>query len=333
MLYSAFAQDEESIKIIIKSSDTDEISPVNSEELKTDSDIGKTEKEEALADEKIESEEERVFRRDIIRRVNEIIEKVQLNYPVLSARFSEYDEVSILQSIANTMNRGIEYIPADHKTETIQPSEIPRPEYHPGIIISSNKILFIRVDNFSQNMLSKFKEDCLSSARLSKSPVGVIIDLRSAYGSDYNAALQALTLFCKPEDVPLPSGVASFNQIMKSPVILLVGEKTSGSAEIFASLLMKNKRAIILGSSSLGSYFTKTKIPLSNGDYLLIPVVPDNLKNLKSQALKPSILFPPYPQISYDKLRNELGSEKSDKCLKRAVDLIICLDALSETKN
>ena len=90
------------------------------------------------------------------------------------------------------------------------------------------------------------------------------------------------------------------------------------------------KRSISLGEKTAGMPFKKRKITLSNGDFLMIPQIPDMLGDIVPESVNPSIIFSPYPQLSYKKISGEAGSEKDDKCIQRAVELIICLNALSE---
>lgn len=54
-------------------------------------------------------------------------------------------------------------------------------------------------------------------------------------------------------------------------IAILVNEKTSGVAEIFASTLSAYNKAIIVGTTTAGSCAKTDAIQLSNGDYVLIP--------------------------------------------------------------
>jgi C-terminal processing protease CtpA/Prc len=119
---------------------------------------------------------------------------------------------------------------------------------------------------------------------------------------------------------------------VNTPILILIGKNTSGAAELFTSLLIKYGKAMTLGGKTPGKPFHKEKILLSNGNYLLIPQIPAYLSAIEPVPIEPAITFDAYPQIKFKKLRQEAGSEINDTSIKRAIDLIICLNALSPVK-
>ncbi len=276
-----------------------------------------------------EPEQNRLFRKDVILQINEIIKKIQKNYPALSDNLSDAKKIAIFKSLVNTLNRGMEYIPADEMS-SMQKVEQANEEPMPAIIIASNQILYIRIKSFAGKSLQQLKEDCENSAKLAKKPMGIILDLRNSQGENYISALNAAGLFASSENLKKIGLQSGLKQTLKSPVIILTGEDTKGASEVFTTLLINMKRGISLGGSTAGIPFQKRKTVLTNGDFLMIPQIPENLEMIIPESIKPSITFSPYPQLCYKRLKEEAGAEKEDKCIQRAVELIICLNALSK---
>jgi hypothetical protein len=275
-----------------------------------------------------EPETDRIFRRDLILQTNEILKKIQHAYPALSESLTVEKQKDILKAIVASLGHGMRYISAEDLAVKRKIKE--NRDIFPAIMMSFGKILYIRMDSFSDKTLSQLKKDCENSAEFAEKLVGIIIDLRNSQGDDYNAAVHAASLFAGKTKLAELNLRSSLSQTLKQPAILLTGERTRGAAEIFTSVLLKSKRAISLGEKSAGVPFKKREVLLSNGDYLLIPQIPERLKNIQPVAIKPSILFTPYPQLDYRKLKETPDSEKSDKCIRRAIELILCLNALKK---
>jgi len=290
-----------------------------------------TSQQKTIFEETPESEQDRIFRKDTILQINEILQKVQKHYPSLAKRLSDQDKENIFKSLVKTLDCGMEYTPALKQKK--QQQEKPDTIAYPAIIIAKHKVLYVRIDSFSKEAVKQLQTDCVSSFRLSNSPVGVILDLRSAQNYNCLEALKALGLFNLPDNIPLPEGEKSLQKIVNCPVMILTGKNTKGAPEIFAMLMTKLQTGILLGEKTAGDPFEKQQIHLSNGDFLIIPIVPEYLDYIKPMPLIPAINYAAYPQIAFQKLRKEAGSEISDKCLRRAIDLIICLKALSPEKN
>jgi peptidase S41-like protein len=293
-----------------------------------------TEKSKEVSGKQIESEKNRLFRKDTILRINEILQKVQKHYPSLAEELSDQDKENIIKSLVETLNCSMEYSTAleqQGKTAKQQVTKKKNTTY-PAIIIASHKVLYIRIDSFTADTVKQLQTDCISSFRLANPPAGVILDLRSA--QDYNCilALKALGLFNSPEKIPLPEGTKPLTKVLNTPVMLLIGEKTKGAPEIFAMLMAQSESGMLLGEKTAGTPFKKQQIPLNNGDSLMIPIVPKHLDSFKPESTLPTINFSAYPQLEFEKLRKEAGSEITDQCLQRAIDLIICLKALSTRK-
>ncbi len=265
------------------------------------------------------------FRKETLAKINEILAEVEKNYPVAVGKYNSADEDKIIRAVVTSLNSGIEYITAG----TNIPEE-PKKEITPltAIIISSQKILYQRIDSFSPETYAKLKDDCENTARLANRPIGLLMDLRDCQGYDYESCLKSVALFCAPEKVPKAEGMEMPKRVLNIPVIVLVGNKTKGTGEIFTRLMSEGGQCLISGGGTAGCPFMKTKVVLKSGNILMIPSVPEYLSNIPAAQISPATSVTPYPQIAYEKLSTTAGSEESDKCLLRAIDLLICLEAL-----
>ncbi|MFA6567184.1 MAG: S41 family peptidase [Victivallales bacterium] len=271
------------------------------------------------------------FRKEILRKINEIIAEVENNYPTAITRYDSDDEEKILKALVSALNSGIEYLSPETASSTqddVKKDSAPCP----AIIISSQKVLYTRIDEFNPATFAKFKDDCGSSARLANRPVGLIIDIRDCQGYDYESCIRTLALFCPPEKVPRAENIEIPKRTLNIPVIMLVGNKTKGAAEIFARLMLENGQCLISGSGTAGYPFFKKKTVLKSGSCLLIPSVPKFLSKIPASQVVPTINIAAYPQLAYEKLSGAAGSEESDKCLQRAIDLLISLDAIHKDR-
>ncbi|MFA6290823.1 MAG: S41 family peptidase [Victivallales bacterium] len=267
------------------------------------------------------------FRKEILRKANEIIAEVETNYPSAIAKYTPADMEKTVKSLVSSLNSGIEYLGTEDAAlfkDEMKKDAVPCP----AIIIASQKVLYTRIDEFNPVNFAKLREDCENTARLANKPAGLIIDLRDCQGYDYESCISSLALFCPPEKVPRTEDIEIPKRALAIPVIMLVGNKTRGAAEIFARLMLENGQCLISGAGTAGSPFFKKKIVLKSGNCLLIPSVPNFLSGIPVAQVIPTISTAAYPQIAYEKLSGSAGSEESDKCLQRAIDLLISLDAL-----
>ncbi|MBN1325120.1 MAG: hypothetical protein JW974_02790 [Alphaproteobacteria bacterium] len=105
---------------------------------------------------------------------------------------------------------------------------------------------------------------------------GIVLDLRSATGDDESAAAKLSGLFLgqvpvmriietsKSEVEVVPGGKA----VTDAPVVVLVSNTTSGTAEAVASAFYENGRGILIGTPTSGNARIATKIDLNNGGAL-----------------------------------------------------------------
>lgn len=133
---------------------------------------------------------------------------------------------------------------------------------------------------------------------------GLVLDLRYAGGSDYEAAAAAADLFLQEERWLLKWGDTSAHSKAKSdaitlPVAVLVNRETSGGAEALAAVLRDTGSALVLGSRTAGRAMVTEDFPLKSGQQLRIATVPVRLgdgTSLPTQGLQPDIAVEVKPQ-------------------------------------
>lgn len=269
-------------------------------------------------------------REDLLKSMNIIFSEIEKESPALYRKIIRSTErAKILSGLLESMDSGV--ILYENGAKKVM-QEIAPPadkKAYAAKKISSGRILYIRMDDLNTVSFEQLKKDCESiEKQAEKKPLGIVIDLRNATGSDHRNALRELSIFCPPERLPqnMPK-VEGDKRFFDLPVMLLVGHKTSGSAEIFASLMEKTKQGLTLGGATAGKPFELKEVK-SCGFTLMIPLVPDGLESVEPEKLKPSVEIEPYPQADYEKLGTNGASENKDRCLLRAIDLLLSLDAL-----
>lgn len=141
------------------------------------------------------------------------------------------------------------------------------------------------IENFSKNSETK----------------GLVLDLRIA-GSNSNFPLEdMLTLFLDGIEIKAYSLEESrsfavqgqdFFGSQKIPLVVLVGENTSGATEVFAAAVQENGRGTVIGSRTTGSIESLTGFVLPNGGQLYVAttsfLVSGN-KSLGIEGLNPEV--------------------------------------------
>jgi hypothetical protein len=126
---------------------------------------------------------------------------------------------------------------------------------------------------------------------------GLVLDLRSAGGGDYAAALRVADLFLA-EEVPLLNWGEGLkrstakNQAIVLPVAVLLDRQTGGAAEALAAMLRQSGVALLIGGCTAGTAGIQRAFPLSNGQFLKITVANIQLGDarlLSVDGLKPDV--------------------------------------------
>ncbi len=266
--------------------------------------------------------------KDIISSLSELVALAGNRIPALSRPVSPQEEEKIINEILSSMNSGIKYYslrPPEAEEKGLNDIQDEKPQIYPPLMIASNKIMYIRIDRPDEESYKELKKESDYDSLIKNPPAGLIIDLRNASGNDIRAALKNLSLFLS-ENQEAP-------KTFKTHAAVLIGSKTKGSAEVLAAMLELSCHAIVIGNPSAGTPFKMKQEKLSNGAYVEIPLIPDELRDASPAPLKPAVETEAYPQISYEVLSSKNGAELKDKCISRAADLLISLDALRKKMN
>ena len=105
---------------------------------------------------------------------------------------------------------------------------------------------------------------------------GMILDLRYADGSDYEASVRAARVFVAGEQPLLTlggkpltvTGQKEFKPLYEIPLVVLINGGTRGAAEALAAILRQERASVVLGSDTAGSAGIYQQFTLSNGDRL-----------------------------------------------------------------
>ena len=266
--------------------------------------------------------------------ISEIYAQLEKNYPQLINRLGKSDEDRIISAFVKSMGAGLEYrdpAAAESGSPVKDSANKSSRDVYPLVNIASNKLSYVRIDEFSPKSFERLKDDLEAAGRLPSPSKGIIIDLRNCAGFDYPVTFDSLKLFCAPERLPDARGSKDVKRAAESPSAILVGDRTMGAAEIFAYYMGRARQGLTIGGQTCGLPFPQQSILLSNGKALMIPDVPAEWDYYPEKPSAPSIKAEAYPQISYDKLSSDTGSEANDPCLSKAVDLLLSVSAIRQT--
>lgn len=248
--------------------------------------------------------------------VDAVLSAIDKDMPSAVSGLSERERTRIVASLLSAMGCGVEIV-EDFPAEVRQPSK-PEQGCLPGVMVSSNRIFYLRLNRLDKASIAAFKEECQTAFRMERRPLGLVIDLRECGGAnpaDASAALSALDL--------KDSGGISIG----FHLAVLTDGRSSGAAELFAALVEQGRLGLALGEPTAGRPFPCKTVKA--GDFTLsMPMIPETFRHIRQAPFKPSIDMPAKPQVDFTKLRSELRSEDSDPCLSRAIDLLVSLDAI-----
>lgn len=178
------------------------------------------------------------------------------------------DIVQLLSGIAGTQV-DVVISKAGRRKRTIS---LQRNNNHPQEIETRlvDGIAIIKLPTFQNNS----REKVLQSLTNLNAPVkGVLLDLRDNPGGVLTAAVQVASLFMSDSDVVQIKSRQSALRTLSTrgtalleplPVIVLQNRYSASAAEVLASSLQTQKRAIILGEVSYGKGSVQSVIPLNN---------------------------------------------------------------------
>ena len=250
--------------------------------------------------------------------IDAILSTIEKETPSLLQGLSPQDRARAISAFVASTNSGISIVEGPVRPALASRHLAPEQACPPGVLISSNRIFYLRLSLLNKASLLRLREECDSVSRLAKRPMGLVLDLRDCAGVDSSDALSAFYALDLKDSSGIPLDIH---------LAALVGANSSGSAEVLAAMLDHERKGLLIGAPTAGRPFN-IKTVKSSIYTLAIPETPETLSYIQQAPLKPSIEVAAYPQLELVKLRNELRSEDSDLCLSRAVDLLVSLDAI-----
>ncbi len=176
-----------------------------------------------------------------------------------------------------------------------------------------------QVDEACNEQVRQRYQELAASNRLS----GLVLDLRSAGGGDYSAALRVADLFLS-EEVPLLNwgeGLKRSTAKEKAialPVAVLVDGQTGGAAEALAAMLRQSGVALLIGGRTAGTAGIQRTFPLAGGPFLRVTVADIQLgdaRRLSADGLKPDVEVEVSP-------RREVASATGRAGLEEDADIV-----------
>ena len=154
---------------------------------------------------------------------------------------------------------------------------------------------YMRLSSMTSNLPAAFRSAYHQIAETNKIK-GLVLDLRFAGGTDYEAAAKVADCFLNADHPLLDWQSGSAHSTKKAdaiqvPVAILVNSKTTGAAEALAAVLREENVGLILGSATAGQASLYKEFPLSNGEELRVAVASVNLSGGKvlSRGVVPDI--------------------------------------------
>lgn len=144
----------------------------------------------------------------------------------------------------------------------------------------AGELLVIRISSFSRETASVIAQDLTQAFNLPRPPKGVVIDLRGNRGGLLRQAVDVASSLLTPlPGVKMriastvgrdPASVHDYDAegvdlTHGQPVVIIVDGRTASAAEILAAALSDQRRAVVIGSATLGKGLVQTILPLPDG--------------------------------------------------------------------
>lgn len=266
---------------------------------------------------------------DTLNSLGEVFSILKKQSPALSEILTRKKDAVISGALAS-LDLGISIKKNVENSQETTPSSS---EYFSPVVISSQKVLYVRIDGFSPANFANLREDLQAIMRLKNKPAGAVVDIRNCSGGSFEDAFELLSIFSSNlPPIGYIAGTSRPEQIVKGmPIIILLGRGSSGACEIFASFMKASGHSLLLGEDSSGRPFPFVEVPLKDGKILRIPSIPQNLSSFEYSKIEPNIKMPFNNPVSYKKISEECGAEHEDAVLSRACEFLICMDGLKKT--
>lgn len=146
------------------------------------------------------------------------------------------------------------------------------PSVKSEVVKGHPNIGYVRLNQFTSQSYNEMINS-LNPLINEKKVKGLILDLRSNGGGEFDASVNIASLFLEGKDV-VSSVDADGNKEVRSalpgnaiklPLVVLVNRDSASAAEILAGALQDNKRAVLVGEKTYGKGLVQTVFPLPDG--------------------------------------------------------------------
>jgi carboxyl-terminal processing protease len=141
-------------------------------------------------------------------------------------------------------------------------------------------LLVLHVSSFSADTAARLAEALVAGTSVARPPRGVVIDLRGNRGGLLREAVAAAQILLPHGVIAATAGrdpaarhsfVADGTDLSGGlPVVVVVDGRSASAAEILAAALADNRRAVVVGSATLGKGLVQTIMQLPDGAELFI---------------------------------------------------------------
>ena len=201
-------------------------------------------------------------------------------------------------------------------------------------LLDNGEICYIKIRSFSQGISKKIKDhyDKLDKKNLK----GTVIDLRFNPGGLLDESINVSNLFLKKNSKIVSIRSRKDNQVFvcnseditnNLPIVVMINSMSASAAEIVASALQDNKRALLVGMQSFGKGSVQTTFSLSNGGAIKLTTAlyyTPKGNVIQNNGVRPDVVAEDaaiiskidFPEISEKKLDKSLSGDlfqKQDK--------------------
>jgi carboxyl-terminal processing protease len=141
-----------------------------------------------------------------------------------------------------------------------------------------SELLIIRVSSFARDTAEAMARELVRAVDGPRPPKGLVIDMRGNRGGLLRQAVSMAETLLPAGQIARTAGrdpqsvheyTASGTDLLRGlPVVIVVDGRTASSAEILAAALSDQRRAVVVGSATLGKGLVQTILPLPDGGAL-----------------------------------------------------------------
>lgn len=186
----------------------------------------------------------------------------------LTQSHSYQDVVQLLNGIAGTqIDVVFSRVGRSKRTASLQRTQVLKSSIETSMY---DGVAVIKLPVFQNNT----REQILNSLAYASTPIqGIILDVRNNPGGVLESAVKVVSLFMKGQVVTKVAGRSGVERVLNTegspllnelPVMVLQNRYSASAAEVLASSLQSQKRALIVGETSYGKGSVQSVIPIGD---------------------------------------------------------------------